>query len=305
MRIKITALILGAVITMQGICSSMIAVNAENTKDMNYEYNLYNQTKSAEYGKITLNLIDAHTDKPFTETNGTFQLTAKLIEGSETEEEIKSWKVTDNSTVTIENLPRDYTYTLAYSDEYHADENGIFYKYEIVTNTRFGFKKSEELNLNVYLKKCFSPDQPNAISGDVNLDSIFDIADISTFKKWLFNDSFYGDEIILNNWNAADLSKDGELDIFDFHLMKEKLLSSDEQTRIPTLEQISKMSDKEATELFSKYTFQDIECIWRKFDWYFSGLYGGGWIIEDKDISLIFNYFTQKLESVSIIPVST
>jgi hypothetical protein len=60
------------------------------------------------------------------------------------------------------------------------------------------------------------------------------------------------------------------------------------------------MSDEEATELFSKYTFKEIWCIWGEFDWGFSGLYGGGWVVGDKEISLVFNYYTDELESARI-----
>lgn len=65
------------------------------------------------------------------------------------------------------------------------------------------------------------------------------------------------------------------------------------------------MSNEEATELFSKYTFQDIESIWGKFDFYFSGLYGGGWEIEGKGIDLAFDFYTQKLDRVTIYPTPT
>ena len=55
------------------------------------------------------------------------------------------------------------------------------------------------------------------------------------------------------------------------------------------------MTDEEATEIFSEYTFQEIECIWGEFDYYYSGLYGGGWEIGDKAVSLDFDFYTQKL----------
>ena len=68
---------------------------------------------------------------------------------------------------------------------------------------------------------------------------------------------------------------------------------------------LSKMSDEEATELFSKYTFQEIWCIWGEFDWAFSGLYGGGWIVGDKDISLVLDYYSQRVESVTVRSILT
>ena len=62
----------------------------------------------------------------------------------------------------------------------------------------------------------------------------------------------------------------------------EEFLKGGENAELPTLEEISLMTDEEATEIFSEYTFQEIECIWGEFDYYYSGLYGGGWEIGDK-----------------------
>lgn len=143
------------------------------------------------------------------------------------------------------------------------------------------------------------------ITGDINSDGEFNVADVAVFQRWLLGDSFYGDDIKLNNWKAADLCNDGRLDVFDLCLMKQELLKNGEPAELPTLIEISEMSNEEATELFSKYTFQDIESIWGKFDIYFSGLYGGGWEIEGKSIDLSFDYYTQKLDRVSIQPMPT
>ena len=143
------------------------------------------------------------------------------------------------------------------------------------------------------------------ITGDINSDGEFNVADIAVFQKWLLGDSFYGDDIKLNNWKAADLCNDDRLDVFDLCLMKQELLKNGQPAKLPTLVEISEMSSEEASELFRKYTFQDIECIWGKFDFYFSGLYGGGWIFEDKSIDLSFDYYTKKLVSASIQPIFT
>lgn len=143
------------------------------------------------------------------------------------------------------------------------------------------------------------------LRGDVNSDGVFNIADVATLQKWLLGDSFYGNDIKLNNWKAADLCSDDRLDVFDLCLMKQELLDSGEIVRIPSLEEISEMTNEEAYEFFSDYTFQDIECTWGKMGYYFSGLYGGGWEIGNKDISLVFDYHTNKLESVCGYPVRT
>lgn len=143
------------------------------------------------------------------------------------------------------------------------------------------------------------------LRGDINSDGEFNVADVAVFQRWLLGDSFYGDDIKLNDWEAADLCNDGILDVFDLCLMKQELLKNGESAELPTLVEISEMSNEEATELFSKYTFQDIECIWGKFTFYFSGLYGGGWEIRDKTIDFSFDFYTQKLDWVTISPLPT
>lgn len=143
------------------------------------------------------------------------------------------------------------------------------------------------------------------LKGDVNSDGVFNNADVATLQKWLLDGSFYGDDIKLNNWKAADLCNDGILDVFDLCLMKQELLNSGESVEIPSLDEIIEISDDEVFEIFSDYTFQDIECIWGKMGYYYSGLYGGAWEIGDKEISLVFDFYTQKLESAGIFPIPT
>ena len=59
------------------------------------------------------------------------------------------------------------------------------------------------------------------IQGDVNDDGIYDIADFVLFKKWLLGSS----TAKLDNWEAADLCKDGRLDSFDMCLMRRRLIN--------------------------------------------------------------------------------
>ncbi|MGN0575838.1 MAG: dockerin type I repeat-containing protein, partial [Ruminococcus sp.] len=55
------------------------------------------------------------------------------------------------------------------------------------------------------------------ISGDVNSDGAFNAADLVIMQKWILN----SDKII--SWEAADLCRDGIIDIFDLCLMKQML----------------------------------------------------------------------------------
>ncbi|MDE5765314.1 MAG: hypothetical protein K2I00_10215 [Ruminococcus sp.] len=57
------------------------------------------------------------------------------------------------------------------------------------------------------------------ITGDVNNDGIFNIADVVTMQKWLLDVP----DITLVNWRAGDICEDNRLDAFDLCLMKRML----------------------------------------------------------------------------------
>ena len=59
------------------------------------------------------------------------------------------------------------------------------------------------------------------ITGDVNADGKFDIADLVLFQKWLLA----APDTELDNWKAADILKDDRLDGFDLCLMRKELVS--------------------------------------------------------------------------------
>ena len=58
------------------------------------------------------------------------------------------------------------------------------------------------------------------VKGDVNGDGKFTIADVVTFKKWLYGIS----DTPLANWEAADFCEDGVLGSFDFCIMRRKII---------------------------------------------------------------------------------
>ena len=58
------------------------------------------------------------------------------------------------------------------------------------------------------------------VTGDVNDDGIFDVADVVLLQKWLLAVP----DTHLANWKAADLCEDDILDVFDLCLMKRALL---------------------------------------------------------------------------------
>lgn len=59
------------------------------------------------------------------------------------------------------------------------------------------------------------------VVGDVNSDGVFNISDVVLLQKWLLAVP----DAKLNNWKAADLCRDGQLDIFDLCMMRRMLIS--------------------------------------------------------------------------------
>ena len=59
-----------------------------------------------------------------------------------------------------------------------------------------------------------------SISGDLNNDSEFSVADVVLLQKWLLSAT----DAKLENWKSADLCKDDRLDVFDLCLMKQMLI---------------------------------------------------------------------------------
>lgn len=111
---------------------------------------------------------------------------------------------------------------MRYIDDYHGDfPYDQQYRYEIDTNKsryHFSFTDDSEVSCNVYLKKRHRGD-PYCLY-DVNSDDRFDITDVVTLQKWLLGKP----DIVLMNWEAADLCMDGKLDVFDLCLMKQRLV---------------------------------------------------------------------------------
>ena len=58
------------------------------------------------------------------------------------------------------------------------------------------------------------------ISGDVNADGKFNVADVITLQKWLLAVP----DVELSDWKSADLYNDNKIDVFDLCAMKQKLI---------------------------------------------------------------------------------
>ena len=79
------------------------------------------------------------------------------------------------------------------------------------------------------------------VSGDINNDGTFNIADVVAFQKWLLGDK--GQNIA--NWKAADLCADDRLDVFDLTMMKKALLKE--------MNGSSELNDPEVREILFGY----------------------------------------------------
>lgn len=92
-----------------------------------------------------------------------------------------------------------------------------------------------------------------SVSGDVNGDGAFNIADLVAFKRWLLG----AHDAELVNWKAADLCSDGKLNVFDFCLMRRLLVeTSPELKNAPAIrDDYGKVTDEQRialTEMLSK-----------------------------------------------------
>lgn len=67
-----------------------------------------------------------------------------------------------------------------------------------------------------------SDDNTEEVSGDVNADGIFNVADAVMMQKWLVCNGE------LTNWKAGDLCKDGIINVFDLCIMKRMLIENNQ-----------------------------------------------------------------------------
>ena len=93
------------------------------------------------------------------------------------------------------------------------DSNPIIYGYESSTAQVYAEKYDYKFVSLGEAPKIFP-------TGDANDDGQFNIADLAVFRKFLFGSS----DIKVSDWKDMDLTGDGVLDVFDYCLMKKKLI---------------------------------------------------------------------------------
>jgi len=131
-----------------------------------------------------------------------------------------NWFITDDSTLTIDLAGRHF----AISDvdrvidaEYvkYQDKGYAWFIRKDGSIWRYCFEDREAVQMTPL------GNMPEVVRYDVNLDGAFNIADVVTLQKWLLS----APDAKLADWQAADLSEDYKLDIFDLVMMKKALVA--------------------------------------------------------------------------------
>ena len=78
------------------------------------------------------------------------------------------------------------------------------------------------------LNRQFTEFNTGRITGDVNADGKFNVADMVMLQKWLLADG----GVQIASWQAADLCRDGRLDALDLCLMRKLLVGTDKGNEI-------------------------------------------------------------------------
>lgn len=191
-----------------------------NSNSINYWYIEYHELDKIGNGTVNLNFIDEETGEAFTDTSGTFQIVSDF--GTLEEKVVKSWNVSEGSSITVTDLPKDKSYELRYFGDIHGEfpeESRYIIDYSKSMGGRIVFGLKDKQNITVYMDKLYSSNP--YLLGDVNGDKNLNIADLVTFRNWLMNKK----DTYLINWRAADICKDDLLDVFDYCQMKKIIIN--------------------------------------------------------------------------------
>jgi len=185
-----------------------------------YNYIQYNQIPPEGYGTAEMRIIDRDTGELISDETKDFQLIAKPLDESSTDESIiiESWNPSESNPHIISDLSKEYRYEIQYLG---AKEGEHWYEIDESSQTSFNFTSKDEISLNIYMKKHYFGEPVLIPEGDVNDDGLFNITDVVTFQKWLYGST----DTKLNVWLVADFCEDGVLNVFDLALMKKELLN--------------------------------------------------------------------------------
>lgn len=108
-------------------------------------------------------------------------------------------------------------------DFYGGDEQKNFAHYETGDKITVNFSYDPNSSVIFYIEQLTLIEniRDNKITGDINADGEFSIADVILLQKWLLAVP----DTTLANWKAGDLYEDNVLNVFDLCLMKRKLIN--------------------------------------------------------------------------------
>ena len=118
----------------------------------------------------------------------------------------------------------EYSLPEGYSFPDNSSEAG-YYNGTIIPSDHMTVTVYDNTSADVVIRLKYSP------SGDVNNDGRFTVSDAVVLQKWLFADS----SVDLRNWKAANFCNDDNLDIFDFCMMRKKLIEKKAITVLPDI----------------------------------------------------------------------
>ncbi|MBE6850658.1 MAG: hypothetical protein E7504_02805 [Ruminococcus sp.] len=124
-----------------------------------------------------------------------------LYQRTDTIDEMKSWNISGKSSVTtVSDLQL---------------ETGIYYLKVVYYSYNY--------NPTTYQLFVSDGTADEKIIGDVNVDGVFNVADVVALQKWLICTP----NAVLTDWQAADMCDDEIIDVFDLCLMKCELLKKE------------------------------------------------------------------------------
>ena len=148
--------------------------------------------------------------------------TGKLIP----DEVLKYHEFTFGTSIGIKNpeVPGDWMYT---SPFYTVNSNNFIIKNDQLASLykyadSFSFTTEDKPEVTYYSNESMDLifRIKIKVSGNINGDTEFNIADVVTFQKWLHGSA----DVEIWNWEQADYNLDGKLDVFDLSLMKRELM---------------------------------------------------------------------------------
>lgn len=155
--------------------------------------------------------------------------TGKLIQAGLFEHHPWTFKVE----YTIENTDEPGTWSGKHK-EFKPDSNPCIFDFDLadcfIRSTDFQFYGAEQPEVTVYdngsMDLVFNT--KIRVSGNINSDYEFNIADAVTLHNWLLGKPDSG----LKNWEQADFNLDSRLDVFDLCLMRKSLVSREENAPV-------------------------------------------------------------------------